>query len=146
MPVGLPVMDVEHTDDLAARHQRHREERLVGVLHQRGESFEPAVREGSGWQRNNGLVLGHPAGDSFADVETERADLGRVRELRGAQHDFVILRVKQVHQAGVRRRHQCGQADQVVQHFVQSAAGAHNPADTVQHVQMRSIESHQILA
>ena len=43
MFVAVAVMDVDNADQIAARNERDRQERIVGIFHEGPEAFEPLV-------------------------------------------------------------------------------------------------------
>ena len=104
-------MHVDDADQLATGHQRHRQKRVVGVFRQRLKRLEPRVGRGVRRQRHDRLVQRHPAGDSFAHLQADIADLRVVRQLRSAQHDLATRVIDQIDQAGVAGRHLKREAD-----------------------------------
>ena len=130
--VPLAMMHVDHADDLALVDQRHREEGLVGILHQRGKEFEPRIGGGFRGKRHGRLVLGHPAGDPLADFHAQISQVRGVRNLRRAQHEFLRGHFHQVDQAGIASRDLGRKAHDLPKHLIQRQFGADNPAYTVQ--------------
>ncbi len=140
--VRLPVVNVDHSDQLPAAHQRHRKERVESVLRQRLERLEPRVRRGLVGQRHHRLVLRHPPRDALAHPQPDVADLRVVRKLRRPQHHFVALPVHQVHQARVAMRGLQRQPDQLLKHLLQAQIRADNAADVVQERDLGSALGH----
>ena len=81
-------MHVDDPDQLSAAHDRDREKGLVRVFHQGLKPLETGVGSCIRSQRHHGLVLRHPAGDAFADLQPQIAEGRRVRHLRSPQDDF----------------------------------------------------------
>ena len=97
----LAMVNVDHADRPALIHQRHRQERFVGVLHQRGKHLEAGIGGGVGGERHRRLVLRHPAGDAFAHLHAQIAQFGGVRHQGGAQDKLTGLLFHQIHQTRV---------------------------------------------
>jgi len=129
--VRLAMVDVDDTDDITAADERDGEKRFVGVFDQAREAFESLVGGGAGGERDDGLVLDHPASDTFADFQSEIAELGGVRDLRGHEDHLAGLLFEKVDQAGVTAGDLRGHADHFSEHFLERAQGADNAADAM---------------
>ncbi len=127
----LPMVHVDDADDIAAAHQRDRQESFVGIFDQGLKSLEARVRAGIGGQRDHGLVLGHPTGDAFAHLHAQISQRGGVRQLRSAQHDLVAVALNQVNQARVAFGNLRGDSYDFPEHLVERKLGAHNAADAM---------------
>ncbi len=116
MLVGLAVMDVNDADQIAAADQRNRKKGLVGVFRERVEAFETGVGRGVFAKRHHGIMHGHPARNSFAHFQANIADFRTMRQLRGAENDFIRGVFHKVNQAGIRVRHLHDEIHELTEH------------------------------
>ena len=89
--VRLPVLEVDHAHELAARQHRHRQKRLVAILRQFVERLEAWIVERMAAHGHRRPVLGHPAGDALTDPQLQPIDDIGMRRLRRAQHQVVVF-------------------------------------------------------
>lgn len=118
MLVFPAVVDVDDADGFAAADERNGKKRFVGVFDQRWEALEAVVIGGVFAQSDNAAVFGDPAGNAFAHLHAEFAEIGFVRKLRGAEYDFAGRRFNQVDQAGIASGDLGGKADDFAKHLV----------------------------
>jgi hypothetical protein len=83
-------------------------------------------------------MLHHPSRYTFADFQTNIAEIGLVRNLRRPKHDFVCLALYQVNQAGIAVSDLHCEADDLAQHFVEREFGTHDAADPMEEANKRS--------
>jgi len=126
------MMDVDDADQVAAAHQRNREEGLVSIFLEGREALEAGIERGVLAKRDNGFVLGNPAGDTFAHLQADVADFTRVRQLRRAQDDLVGGVVDKVDKTGVGVGDLHNEAHEFPKHGLEFETGADNAADAVQ--------------
>ncbi len=119
MRVRFPMMHIDDADGPALVHQRHRQKRLVRVLHQCRKAFEARIGGRVGTKRHHGLMLGNPASYAFAEFHPNVIQILGARNLRRAQHKLASSRFHQVNQAGIASSGLRGQPDDLPQHFIQ---------------------------
>jgi hypothetical protein len=97
--MGLAVLDVDDPDDLIAGNDRSREEGFVLVFGELGEGLEAGVKIGFFGDGDEAALAGHPAGETFAQVEVDFAEGAGCRVIGRTKDEF--LPVEEVEQAGV---------------------------------------------
>jgi len=142
--VRFAMMHVDDAYNIAAAHQRDREEGFVSIFHQRGKALEPAIGPGILCQRDHRLVFRHPAGDTFADLHAQITESGRVRHLRSAQNHFVGRRFQKINEARVAPSDLCGQPNDFAEHFIERQLGANNAADAMKKSELRARRLHNM--
>ena len=99
------MLEIDDAYDAASTHHRHGKESLVTVFWQFVEEAETGVERGLFRNRNRFVVLGDPAGDTFADAEFQAIDHFGMRIAGGAENK--VLSFEHINEAGV-ALHQCG--------------------------------------
>ncbi len=113
------MMNVDHPDGFPAADQWYRKQRFVGVFEKLREFLEARIAEGVLVQGDDGFVLRHPTGNSFAGFDAQHADIVYVRRLGSAQHDLVGALIDQVNQAGIADGGLYREANDLTQFFIQ---------------------------
>ena len=116
--VTLAMVNVHYADHFAATDQRHGCEGVISIFNQCLEILEANIGRGIRSERDNGFVLRNPSGDALAHLHTQVAKVFRVRDLRGAQDDFLGFRLDQIDQAGVAFCNLDGQSDNLTEHLI----------------------------
>src|SRR5258708_15441162 len=70
----LAMLQVYHTHDAAAAHQRHRQECLVTILWEFVEKLKAGIERGLLSHRNRFLMLRDPPGDALPHAEFQPTD------------------------------------------------------------------------
>ncbi len=129
--VPLAVVHVDDSHDFSAAHQRHRGESVVGIFDEALKILETGIGGGVGGERDNGVMLGDPAGDSFAQAHAKIAEVGRVGNLGSAQDDFMGLFFQEVNQARIAGGDLHGEAEDLAEHLVERQFRTYDVADSM---------------
>src|SRR6202142_3855358 len=134
MLMRLPVLHVDDSDHAVARDHGRREERLEGVFGKVAEALEPRIRVGLAGNGDQPPLPGHPAGEAFAHFQADPADFGRVRVIRSAQGELVV--VEQVDQTRVAGRELHYQRHDALQYLLEAEFAHHEAADFLEKLEL----------
>ena len=133
VPMGLSMLDIDHTDHPVIRwgHDRHREKCLVLIFRQRVKELEPRILARVTRNRNRLDFLGDPTGDALADPHRNLSNQARMWVFRSSQNQILTRRIDQVDETGVTMRYIDNQLNDLPEHLIQIQRRADGLADLV---------------
>src|SRR5579862_4287904 len=97
--MGPAILEIDHSDDASAGHERNGQKGFKTVLRQLAKQFETRVLPGVAREYNRLAMLCHPAGDAFSQFERQPAEHFRMLVFRRAQDQLILF--PYVDEAGV---------------------------------------------